>query len=251
VTAGFAGTAGATITAITVDLDETLYPHSAYLAGAWSSLAAAAVANGVDEDTAEVLRYSLTQVAVEGSDRPRLIDRALHRCGLPGSFTPALTDALASYRPVLLELHPGVRDALSRLRERFPVAIVTDGDPRTQRAKIAALGLESIVDTILVSDELGGRHHRTPSPTALLAALDRFGVAPDAAVHVGDRPSRDTAAALAAGMRAIRVRSGEYAEQPDDPRPWLSCADFPAAVAALLAAAPEPDLPVTRTLRYR
>lgn len=239
------------ITAITVDLDDTLYAQSAYLAGAWEAVAAAAVGAGVEEDTAEVLRLALTEVASEGSDRGRIIDRALHRCGLPGELVPVLVDSFLAHRPRHLVLHPGVPEALGRLRERFPVAIVTDGDPRIQRAKIAALGLESMVDTIVVSDELGGRHHRKPSPTPLLEALDRFGVLPESAVHVGDRPGKDTAAALAAGMRAIRVRCGEYAEQPDDPQPWLSCADFPAAVAALLAAAPEPDLPVTLSVKYR
>ena len=239
------------ITAVTVDLDDTLFPHAAYLDGAWRAVAAAAVGSGVDADVAEVLRIALSEVAAEGSDRGRIIDRALHRCGLAGALVPGLVDAFLAHRPVHLELHGGVADALLRLRERFPVAIVTDGNPRSQRAKIAALGLESMVDTIVVSDELGGRHHRKPSPTPLLAALDRFGVAPDAAVHVGDRPSKDTAGAIAAGMRAIRVRSGEYAGQPDEPAPWLSCTDFPTAVAALLAAAPEPDLPVTLTLKYR
>jgi len=241
----------AAITAVTVDLDDTLYPHAEFLAGAWRSLAGVAVASGLDEDTAEVLRLALTQVAREGSDRGRIVDRALHRCGLPGALASALTAELSSYRPIVLALHPGVEDALSRLRERFPVAIVTDGDPGRQRAKIKALGLDRKVDTVLVADELGGPQHRKPSPTALLAALDRFGVGPEAAVHVGDRPRRDTAAAIAAGMRAIRVRTGEYADQPDDPLPWLSCADFPGAVAALLAAAPEADLPVTLSISYR
>ncbi|MCU1676763.1 MAG: HAD-superfamily hydrolase, subfamily variant 1 [Frankiales bacterium] len=240
----------APITAITVDLDDTLYPQSSFLEGAWAAVAGAAVVAGVDDDVAEVLRLALLEVSSEDSDRGRIVDRALHRCRLPMTLVPTLVDAFLAHRPQRLELHPGVADALGRLRERFPVAIVTDGDPRTQRAKIAALGVEAMVDTIVVSDELGGRHHRKPSPTPLLAALDRFGVSPEHAVHVGVRPGKDTAAAHAAGMRAIRVRLGEHAGQPDDPQPWLSCADFPAAVAALLAAAPEPDLPVTLTVKY-
>ena len=241
----------ASITAVTVDLDDTLYPQSAFLEGAWHAVSSAAVHAGVDADVAEVLRIAMTEVASEGSDRGRIIDRALHRCGLPGALVPGLVDAFLAHQPAQLALYLGVSDALARLRERFPVAIVTDGDPRTQRAKIAALGIDAMVDAIVISDELGGRHHRKPSATPLLAALDRFGVSPAAAVHVGDRPTKDTAAALAAGMRAIRVRSGEYADQPDDPQPWLSCSDFPAAVAALLAAAPEPDFPVTLAVKYR
>jgi putative hydrolase of the HAD superfamily len=239
------------IVAVTVDVDDTLYPQAAYLAGAWRSVADAAVHAGVEPAVASALRSSLAEVAAEGSDRDRIIDRALHRCGLPVELGPHLVDAFLAHSPTTLVMHAGVAEALSRLRERFPVAIVTDGNPMTQRAKIRALGVETMVDTIVISDELGGRHHRKPSPAALLEALDRFGVRPDGAVHVGARPSRDTAAAIAAGMRAVRVRTGEYADMPDDPTPWLSCSDFPAAVAALLAAAPEPDLPVTLTVKYR
>jgi putative hydrolase of the HAD superfamily len=239
------------IVAVTVDLDETLYSHSAYLAGAWRAVADAAVGAGVHPDVATVLQSALAEVATEGSDRGRIIDRALYRCGLPVELLRPLVAAFLAHAPRTLVLRPGVAEALSRLRERFPVAIVTDGNPVTQRAKIRALGVEAMVDTIVISDELGGRHHRKPSPAALLEALDRFGVQPDGAVHVGDRPNRDTAAALAAGMRAVRVRTGEYAGMPDEPEPWLSCVDFPAAVAALLAAAPEPDLPVSLVVKYR
>lgn len=55
-----------------------------------------------------------------------------------------------------------------------------------------------------------------------------------------------------AGMRAIRVGTGEYAGQPDDPQPWLSCADFPAAaVAALLAGRPRAGSAYQLSVKYQ
>jgi ribonucleotide monophosphatase NagD (HAD superfamily) len=54
-------------------------------------------------------------------------------------------------------------------------------------------------------------------------------------VHVGDRPAKDVRGAAAAGLRAIRVRTGEYAALPDDPAPWRTARDMPAAAAIVLA----------------
>jgi putative hydrolase of the HAD superfamily len=54
-------------------------------------------------------------------------------------------------------------------------------------------------------------------------------------VHVGDRPDKDVQGAVAVGMRAIRVRTGEYRAMPDDPVPWRSAGDVTEAVAIVLA----------------
>ena len=113
------------------------------------------------------------------------------------------------------------------------VGLVCDGDARIQRNKLRALGLESHFDIVVFADELG-REHRKPSPVSLLAALTGLGVTARDAVFVGDRPERDVAAASAAGMRAIRVRTGKYAQLPDDPRPWATAPDAVAAIRGLL-----------------
>ena len=44
----------------------------------------------------------------------------------------------------------------------------------------------------------------------------------------------DVAAADALGMRAIRVRTGEYSRLPDAPAPWKSSPDLAAAVTLVL-----------------
>ena len=86
---------------------------------------------------------------------------------------------------------------------------------------------------MVLSDELG-REHRKPSPVPLLAALTGLGIDAHAAVYVGDRPEEDVAAAEAVGMRAIRVRTGEYARLPDEPRPWATAPDVVTAIEGLL-----------------
>ena len=226
------------IRAVTVDLDDTLFPQSAWLSGAWRAVAAAAGRHGLSETD---LLAALEDIALEGSDRGRIIDRALERVGGQGSFVGELVEAFTTHAPARLETYPGVLEALARLAEaEVPVAIVTDGNPVIQRAKVAALGLTSsgLVAALVISDEIGGRQTRKPHPAAFLEALSRLGRTPGETVHIGDRPEKDCAGAAVAGMRSIRVLTGEYATRAHPsgcPLPWLTVASFADAVDAILS----------------
>ena len=73
-------------------------------------------------------------------------------------------------------------------------------------------------------------------------------MAPAQAVLIGNRPE-DAARASAAGMHAVRVRTGDCAVRPDHPATWLSATCFAAAVRALLPYLPEPKTPDIPTPR--
>jgi len=215
------------IDAVLFDLDDTLYPQAEWLGGAWAAVALRAGELGAPENS---LRAALKAVAAEGTDRGHIIDRALATIGRSDVPVAPLVAAFRSHAPTRLRPYPGVRFALEQMRQRVPIGLVTDGDPAIQRSKIDALRLD--FDTIVFSDQLG-RAHRKPDPAPLELALERLGVAAEHAVMIGDRPGKDVAAARAVGMRAVRVRTGEYADLPDDPAPWRSLPDVAAACALL------------------
>jgi len=228
------------IAAVTVDLDDTLYPQAAFLDGAWEAVADAGRALGIDR--ASLLAALLAECA-RGSDRGRIIDRAVAGIGGPTSTVPALVAAFRTFAPPMLAPYPGALESLARLRALVPVACVTDGDPAIQRAKLRALGLEHAFDTVVISDELG-REHRKPHPAPFLRALELLGARAASAVHVGDRPEKDVAGPAAAGMSAIRVRTGEYADAdppPGCPEPLATVEGVRQAfglIAAWIAGAP-------------
>jgi putative hydrolase of the HAD superfamily len=232
--------AEAAIAAVTVDLDDTLFPQAAWLDGAWEAVAAAGGTLGLD---AAALHDRLVAIAAAGSDGGRIIDRALVAIGcsevdLP-AITPGLLAAFRAHAPERLECYPGVVAALTALRASVPVACITDGDPHIQRAKLRALGLSDAFDAVVFSDELG-RQFRKPHPAPFLRALDLLGVDAGQAVHVGDRPAKDVAGPGSVGMRALRVRTGEYADLPDDAggaTPWQTFADAASALSALASVA--------------
>ena len=208
------------ISAVLFDLDDTLYPQASWLDGAWAAVAARGVELGLPE---REFLAALRTVAALGSDGGRIIDRALERCGYPGGddTVALLVDAFRRYEPTTLECYPGVVDELRALAPLVRIAIVTDGDPTIQRAKVRALALD--VDVVVCSDDYG-RAHRKPDPLPFRCALDALGIDASHAVFVGDRPHKDVAGAIAVGMRAVRVRTGEYASVADDPAPWRSVA---------------------------
>ncbi|HEV2993955.1 MAG TPA: HAD family hydrolase [Acidimicrobiia bacterium] len=206
------------IAAVLFDLDDTLYPQQEWLDGAWHVVAARARTWGVD--TAEFERL-LRDVAAVGTDRGGIIDQALALLGASSVPVAPLVAAFRAHAPARLDPYPGAAAALEQLGRRVPLGLVSDGDPIVQRHKLAALGLGPRFATVVLSDEWG-RAHRKPDPLPLRRALDDLGVAAADAVYVGDRAAKDVAGPARLGMRAIRVRTGEWGWEPDDPLAWAS-----------------------------
>lgn len=228
---------------VVVDLDDTLYPQADYLAGAARAVSAAAARLGLD---GVAVHAALVAELAAGSDAGGTIDRALLRAGVPSGDLPALLPplvaAFTSFQPERLTPYPGVAEALSRLSAVVPLACLTDGNPAIQDAKLAATGLLPFLPVVVVTDRLGGRATRKPNPAGLRAVAERLRVPADRLLVIGDRPGKDVAVAGAVGARAIRVRQGEYADAPDEPRAWAVTGSFPAAASvalAVLAGSPE------------
>jgi putative hydrolase of the HAD superfamily len=122
---------------------------------------------------------------------------------------------------------------LEALRALVAIGLVTDGDPAIQRSKLRQLGLERSFNAVVYSDEFG-RAHRKPHPVPFRSALQALGVAPGEALYIGDRPDKDVSGASAAGMRVVRVLTGEYATVPDDVAPWARAASVAEAIRLVL-----------------
>jgi putative hydrolase of the HAD superfamily len=217
------------ISAAIFDLDDTLYPQSQWLDGAWKAVGGAAAGYGVDPD---VLRPALVAAAACGSASGGIIDRALSVIGRPDVPVPPLVDAFRRHRAVRLSTFPGALEALSRLGESLPLGLVTDGHPGIQRGKLRSLGLSDRFDAVIFSDELG-RDRRKPHPAPFRAVLRQLGVDAHTAVYIGDHPDKDIAGAASVGMPAIRVFTGEYAALPDRVPAQAQAADVVGAIACI------------------
>jgi putative hydrolase of the HAD superfamily len=107
---------------------------------------------------------------------------------------------------------PDTRPALARLSERgVALAVISNWDRRLPRI-LDDLGLTGYFATITVSSVEGVEK---PDPEIFRRTLDRLGVAPHRALHVGDSPREDCEAAADAGLEAVLIdRHGLFADEP-------------------------------------
>jgi putative hydrolase of the HAD superfamily len=95
---------------------------------------------------------------------------------------------------------------LEALRSRgLRLAVVANGWPepaRLTRRRMTELGIADRVDEIVLADEVGARK---PDARIFQAALERLGVEPGEAIHVGDRLDDDVAGAANAGLTTMQA----------------------------------------------
>jgi len=104
------------------------------------------------------------------------------------------------------EPFPGVYGLLERLRDRYPLALLSDAQRCYTEPEIEALKLGWFFDHVFLSSDYG---YRKPDARYFMLALTALGVRPPEAVYVGDNAFRDLYGAKEAGMKAVLVRSEE------------------------------------------
>ena len=106
--------------------------------------------------------------------------------------------------PEAADVFQTVRNVLARNKPRSPrpIGIVTNGPEEVQRAKLKLLGVDSLVDFTIISEEFGVAK---PDPRIFLAALRLAEVTSGEAVFVGDSPEFDMLGARAAGIPTVWI----------------------------------------------
>jgi len=103
-------------------------------------------------------------------------------------------DCITVYRDHFpdLVLDNDVKFVLDYLKKNdYKTGIITDGRPKGQRNKINALGLEDMVDYIIITDELGGVSFRKPFPKAFELMKEKMSVEYEEMIYIGDNPQKD------------------------------------------------------------
>ena len=197
-----------------VDLDDTLLDYSGGVDGCWE--AACEAAPNVERAAllaallesrqwfwSDPVRHRRERVDMLGA-WTKIAARALERCGDtdPGTAA-ALAGIYADRRRAAWKLFPDAVTFLARLREqRIPLALVTNGDARHQRDKIARHDLARWFDAILIEGEMG---YGKPEETVYREALRRLGVHAADAWMIGDHLEFDVGAPQRLGLRGVWV----------------------------------------------
>jgi FMN hydrolase / 5-amino-6-(5-phospho-D-ribitylamino)uracil phosphatase len=197
------------IQALTLDLDDTLWPvlptlrraeaqMQAWLqdhapatermhdALAWRALRAQVLRDRPDwaHDLGALRRETLRQAMLAAGDDP-------------GLAAPAFEVFFAARQQV--DLFDDVLPALARLAARWPIVALSNGNADVHRVP----GLGRYFHAALSAADLGvGK----PSPLAFAEACRRAGAEPAATLHIGDDPALDVDGALDAGLQAAWVQ---------------------------------------------
>jgi 2-haloalkanoic acid dehalogenase type II len=129
-----------------------------------------------------------------------------HDLAIDPSYWASALESLWATRP----LREDVAAALEQVRSAgVPWAIVSNVDEPVLSALARRTGLRRAADAVVSSHQ--ARAYK-PHPRPFRMALDRLGVEPGRAVHVGDSAGEDRAGAKAAGMRGTILVEGSLPE---------------------------------------
>lgn len=181
-------------------------------------------------DRFEALRAAVvadldTQWKADSDLSRRVLDRLLAEEGQ--ELTPALWEVYreASWREHLhhLRMFPETEQVLAGLGDLpVHVGLVSDTDEDFLQLCCYVYPVDAHMDAITTSDEVGVAK---PHPTIFRTALEKAGVGPEEAVHVGDSPERDVAGARALGIRTVLLaRDGPGDAEADHVVPTLRAA---------------------------
>jgi putative hydrolase of the HAD superfamily len=129
-----------------------------------------------------------------------------------------------------LTLFPQVLEVLSQLRERYPLAVVSDAQSAYALPELRAVGLHEYFEPVIISGDYG---YRKPDARLFQTALDRLQVLPGQAVFIGNDGYRDIFGARQLGIKTILFRHTQDVARPNEAEPDYIIREFADLTRAL------------------
>jgi FMN hydrolase / 5-amino-6-(5-phospho-D-ribitylamino)uracil phosphatase len=225
------------IKAISLDLDETLWPvwpaiaraeqalhqflqtHAPRTAAAYTTESLRALRDEVLANTPD-LKHDIARI------RLTAIGIALERTNHDRALAAPAWDAFCDERQ-RVEFFPGALGALEWLAARYPVVSLTNGN-----ADVARIGIGHHFRSAITAGDVGVAK---PDAAIFQIACERLGCEPAQVLHVGDDALLDVVGAKRAGLAAVWINA-TGAPFPHPEQPDLEFVDVAAMVRHLEAA---------------
>lgn len=177
------------IKAVVFDLDDTLISEEAYIRSGYR-----AVAEALGQKLTDVSQDDIAKELFDlyREDSAMVFNRFLDRHGVSYGKEQIL-ELIGIYRGHIPEVDffPDVKPVLKRLREKgIRTGIISDGYTITQENKAKVLGLEKLVDHMILTDRLG-RDYWKPDVRSFQLMAQQLEVSPEEMLYVGDNPTKD------------------------------------------------------------
>ena len=184
--------------AIIFDLDDTLYGEKQYVRSGYRAIA----------DSLPQIEKMEQKLWNAFEQKKSAIDEVLCAEGLYTEERKQQCLSIYRFHQPKISFYEGTLELLQKLRTAgYKLGVITDGRPEGQRAKIKALGLEELVDYIIVTDELGGIEYRKPNKAAFERMQETLGVKFEEMCYIGDNIKKDFIAPELLKMRSFWFRN--------------------------------------------
>ncbi|MGB5734071.1 MAG: HAD family hydrolase [Thiohalocapsa sp.] len=202
---------GSRIRLITIDLDDTVWPCAPVIRDAeqvlyaWLAARVPRLTAVHDADSLRLHRIALMRERPEiAHDVTAVRLFALRALMDEFDYPESLAEeamTLFQQRRNRVTPYADVRPALARLRERYRLVSLTNGN-----AEVHNTPLSNSFHRSLTAAEAGAAK---PDPALFERAMDWAGAGIDETLHIGDDPLRDVEAARGLGLRAVWVNRDE------------------------------------------
>lgn len=191
------------ITTVIFDLDDTLYDEIDYCESGFT-----AVSQFISQiPGAPSVEYTFTVLwdQFTAGDRQKIFNSTLDTLKLDYNEEriQKLVDIYRKHIPKIT-LPTDSRDVLIELKEKYTLALLTDGFLPAQRLKVQALGIETFFRIIVYTEQLG-REFWKPSPAGYEKIIQDLNEAPARMVYIGDNEKKDFIAPNTLGISTIQL----------------------------------------------
>ena len=191
------------ITTIIFDLDDTLYDEIDYCRSGFAAVARL-LADQPEQPAADRIFDCLWRHFTAGN-RTKTFNAALEELATPYD-DKLIQDLIKVYREHIpkITLPADSRDVLHRLRDKYTLALLTDGFLPAQKLKVQALGLEKHFKCVIYTEQLG-REFWKPSPAGFEKLIETLNVKAETMAYVADNQKKDFIAPNKLGLLTIQI----------------------------------------------
>lgn len=201
------------------DLDDCLFDSTGLSQRARIKGIDAMLSLGLKIDRQKALILIQEIVAEYGSNSSKHYDYFIRRLNLYENYAISfneqvryITAAVMAYHGQKIkhiQLYDDVLKSLEKLKKSsIKTAIITDGIPIKQYEKILRLGIDDLIDLVVISDEIG---IRKPNPELFSYCLKKFKVKGHETIYVGDNIYKDIIPANFNKIHSVYIhRGGKY-----------------------------------------
>jgi len=188
------------IKAVIFDLDDTLYSEKEYVK---SGYRAVSTFLNVGEEAFDILWNAF-------ENKRLAIDELLNKLGIySDKLKEECLNVYRNHDPEI-HLHDNFKEIMIELKNKgIKIGVITDGRPISQSKKIKALGIEKIIDELIVTDSLGGEKYRKPNEIAFKMMQSKFNIPFSNIIYIGDNIKKDFIAPEKLGMQYMFVNAKE------------------------------------------